>query len=1666
MGLLLLLSTPAFAQSGPSPSFDPDDQAGAGDGFDSVNPYNGQLAVTVPIGPVYQVGPGLAFQIRLHYSSRIWEPGLWQNFPPVEPNMLLRGDRALGVGWRFSIGQIVESSNGVPAAYIGPSGSAHRLYNRRFFSGSPDPTFFYTRDGSYLRVRYLGVTTGYEMWTSAGTKTTFGKKVINYDDPPSTYINDYGRGRNGWHATRIENPYLDAINVTYQASYPWVPQTITIPSIGGAGDRVLSILMSGDRIASFTVPTADGDATYTLIHSTGGSLQRPIPHPSTYATSPRYLSQVGLPNVGYTSSYSFTYHDNSSSDSAFGRGAMRTQTIPTGATFTYDYGTWTWYHANPLNRPSNCGYPMAPYPTGRPILKTGPGLEPSNLPHVSDCAASDRAAGVVQRTVAYTTHNGNATSVTKWYQWDYPQGESTTGPSAETQTLVLSPTNVDGNQHSTTYLFAASTAGAVAGPLVGALLRVAVFDGNQSAGNGPSTSIAVRVQRMAYETDAYDTSMSITPASEAFDANRRLLSNVTIYNGISPSQPTPTGKFHQLDYEYDANAGQHSKETHSGNVGNDARVLETTWTPVISSTDWRLEVPQELRLKASIAAPPFSTVTSTFDGNGFVTSTTATDGSPANAGTYRHDTPRDAHGFPYSETVVHGTSSYTRSLTFSAGSLKTARWSGFSWDVVNNGIDSDTGLVTSATDPNGLVTTFTHDKLGRTRTMSRPGGDASTTADYESPTATVVTTDKSGTEYAWEQMISDSLGRPVKTRRQMPAAEKSKKIIRYDGQGNTIEESEWLADAASETSPAGSELTNFDSFGRPRTITTADGKSTSIDYSDGSAHPASIWRGAVTINDLGGSASTTVYLSDAFGNLTTVTEPTIGDTTYSYNPQDRLIGVAQGVQTRTYTWDAFGLLRKEKAPERQNLEVTYSSYDALGSLLAESHPGSTSTHRTFSYDGAGRLREAFASSQRFLLNEYDGSGGCIGECPDPGLHPKGQLTRRTGENPISSPPLTITEEFTYSDPAGRLSKKKTKITPGTFSPMTESWVYDPVGSIVHYAHPRSAGLFAVSTSYDHGLPTAVRANGLPVVLDTAYHPSGLMKTYSTGNGTGPQVLTHVDQDVSSMARPSKIWTSGASANFDTGTFAYDGAGNIRTMGSDQFVYDRLSRLTSATLYNAQNQPLGAQAFNYDRYGNLTSTTGVNPRNFPVLAASNRLSGSTYDNRGNLLTINNGNGNEIYTYDGLDRMLTYQQSTNIWKYAYAGGGERVVKTSPSGTEAYYILRDEKSGVATELQNTVVSRDNIYLGGLLVATYQSCTANGVPGWQYYSSDHLGTPRLVTDAAGATLDLRKYWPYGDEAQATLPTSPQRIRFAGMERETNESGNRYYAHARSFDFQAAGRFLSVDLLGGSPGNPQSLNRYSYVIGNPINLVDPFGLEPVNAGSSYTGFNPNTGESISGRFTLFSGDPRDFGRVFSGVPGDPSLYQYGAYWDLDAVPAGDVRTVARWELPMEYWQELLFGAVVRGVVLAGPAVELAAYATAAYAGLVGVGLAAWPGGAVSLSMLRAASPAGAAQLVRLIGPGERIADLLNEGKVRTFTTGVEHALVKLANGQRALMSGAADRISFRAGEITFLYAHTHAYQFLQGGASASDQAALARLGQWASYVLERGQLIKYYAGR
>ncbi|MEW6736290.1 MAG: RHS repeat-associated core domain-containing protein, partial [Acidobacteriota bacterium] len=85
--------------------------------------------------------------------------------------------------------------------------------------------------------------------------------------------------------------------------------------------------------------------------------------------------------------------------------------------------------------------------------------------------------------------------------------------------------------------------------------------------------------------------------------------------------------------------------------------------------------------------------------------------------------------------------------------------------------------------------------------------------------------------------------------------------------------------------------------------------------------------------------------------------------------------------------------------------------------------------------------------------------------------------------------------------------------------------------------------------------------------------------------------------------------------------------------------------------------------------------------------------------------------------------------------------------------------------------------------------------------------------------------------------PFESIRQRFTTYYRD-DETGGFDFAEARYY-VSMFGRFLSPDPLVSSarPGNPQTWNRYAYVLNNPVNLTDPNGLAP-QGGEDETSFN------------------------------------------------------------------------------------------------------------------------------------------------------------------------------------------------------------------------------------
>jgi RHS repeat-associated protein len=313
-----------------------------------------------------------------------------------------------------------------------------------------------------------------------------------------------------------------------------------------------------------------------------------------------------------------------------------------------------------------------------------------------------------------------------------------------------------------------------------------------------------------------------------------------------------------------------------------------------------------------------------------------------------------------------------------------------------------------------------------------------------------------------------------------------------------------------------------------------------------------------------------------------------------------------------------------------------------------------------------------------------------------------------------------------------------------------------------------------------------------------------------------------------------------------------------------------------------------QSFTYDRYGNLTamtnSATGQGCAALYSMSMTansyNQLSGLSYDASGNTTS----DGSFSYTWNG-EGLL---QSAGSTTYTYDGDDKRVEKSSG----VYYWFSPDGSPLAETNASGATLNEYVYFGGARTARRDS--SGNV---YYYFSDPVGTARLMYNAtSGAVCYDADYTPFGQELAYTTSCT-QNYKFTGMERDTETEND--HTWFREYEF-GLGRWLGPDRLSGDVSNPQSLNRYAYVLNNPLSLTDPLGLEWCAPGSAVYGNDGNLigydedkcisdqdydENYIDGSYTgYFYVDPQSF--TFAYSPG-------GQVDDYDTAPGGDLSFLA-----------------------------------------------------------------------------------------------------------------------------------------------------------------------------
>jgi RHS repeat-associated protein len=203
---------------------------------------------------------------------------------------------------------------------------------------------------------------------------------------------------------------------------------------------------------------------------------------------------------------------------------------------------------------------------------------------------------------------------------------------------------------------------------------------------------------------------------------------------------------------------------------------------------------------------------------------------------------------------------------------------------------------------------------------------------------------------------------------------------------------------------------------------------------------------------------------------------------------------------------------------------------------------------------------------------------------------------------------------------------------------------------------------------------------------------------------------------------------------------------------------------------------------------------------------------THDAGGNIIT----EGTRTFTYDLTNRLTAITDNeTQIASYVYDANNLRVKKTTPAETRIFHY--DVNGHLIAETDGTGVTlAEHVYLSDMPLATVRPTDTV-----YYFHTDHINTPRVMTNSAGTVAWQAAYHGFGHAEVAGSSTITNNLRFPGQyfDSETNlhYNWNRYYD-------PRTGRYLTPDPIGLEGG----IDPYVYTENQPINRTDKEGLAAI----------------------------------------------------------------------------------------------------------------------------------------------------------------------------------------------------------------------------------------------
>jgi len=706
--------------------------------------------------------------------------------------------------------------------------------------------------------------------------------------------------------------------------------------------------------------------------------------------------------------------------------------------------------------------------------------------------------------------------------------------------------------------------------------------------------------------------------------------------------------------------------------------------------------------------------------------------------------------------------------------------------------------LTSYIDENGHTTSYTYDANDNVLTVTDPLGHV-TTYTYDSTYNKVTSIQDANNHTSTYQY--DANGNLVK----IIDALNKETTLTYDANGNLTSET----DANNHTTTYG-----YNSYGDLTSVVDALSHTISFTYDNVG--------NMLSMTDA--NSNTTTYTHDALDRLTTVTNALSQQTTFAYDANGNQTSVTDAESnTTTYTYDALNRLTRVTDALSHQTNYTYDQMDNLKTIVdAESHT------TTFTYDAANRLTSEADPLSHTTSYSYDSASNLTSR-----TDANGDTTTYTYDdtNQLTAIDYPGSNDVTYSndnvgnvtgmsnanasvsysyDAADRVTN--VSVTAGALN-KSVSYTYDNVGNRATMIDLDSG---VTTYTYDNADRLTSLVNPASQTTSYIYDDADRLTRKDYQNGT---YALYTYDDANQLLSVTNKNSSGTTLS--SYTYQHDNAGNRTRMteaSGDQtdYTYDDLYRLTGVTYPDTTTA-----TYTYDNVGNRTQLVDSGgTTNYTYDNADRLLSAGTttyvWDNNGNQTSKVEGGNTMSYTYDYENRLtgITFPDSTTN-SFTYYPDGRRLSATNKAGTTTYYFYDGFNALVETDSSRTTVAR---YTSGLGIDEWINMDRGGSS--YTYHHDGLGSIVGLNDASETVVAAYQYYPFG-AIKSQTGSIVNTYRFTG--REYDIESNLYFYRARYYD-AGTGRFTTKDSFPGVLQYPLSLNKYGYVLNNPINFIDPHG--------------------------------------------------------------------------------------------------------------------------------------------------------------------------------------------------------------------------------------------------